>query len=145
MQNAYALLKESQQKEFNAFPMAFAFSNQQFDEGMRKLGLEPSEKDKIVTIDSGAFIKKTDSEAFSEMAIRHEQQHLDSIAQDMTGEGYILDMFKYELANHEFGITYDIYPALDALGLTPSQISDDVKLYTSFNNAKKMVIDQTFM
>ena len=32
-------------------------------------------------------------------------------------------MFSYELANHEYCITYDIEPTLDALGLTLDEIN----------------------
>ena len=36
MANQYQVLKERQQKEFNAFPMGAAFSNAQFVEMMEK-------------------------------------------------------------------------------------------------------------
>ena len=45
--NRYADLKQRQQQEFSAFPMQFAFSDQQFAEGMAALGLEPTDTDKI--------------------------------------------------------------------------------------------------
>ena len=38
--NAYAKLKARQQQEFNALPLGFAFSNQQFKEMMQTWGLE---------------------------------------------------------------------------------------------------------
>lgn len=48
--NAYKVLKEKRQQEVNSFPIAFAFSDQQFDEGMRKLGLNPTDTDKVYSI-----------------------------------------------------------------------------------------------
>ena len=48
--NRYVELKRRQEKEVNEFPMFFAFSKEQFSEGMKKLGLEPDEKDKIYSI-----------------------------------------------------------------------------------------------
>ena len=38
MTNQYQILKDRQQKEFNAFPMGAAFSQQQFAEMMEKWG-----------------------------------------------------------------------------------------------------------
>lgn len=40
--NAYQEMQDRQQKEFNSFPCFFAFGQEQFDEGMKKLGLKPS-------------------------------------------------------------------------------------------------------
>ena len=45
--NRYADLKQRQQQEFGTFPMQYAFSNQQFAEGMAALGLKPADTDKI--------------------------------------------------------------------------------------------------
>ena len=39
---SYAQMKERQQREANGFPLAFAFSDRQFAQGMRGLGLDPS-------------------------------------------------------------------------------------------------------
>lgn len=41
--NAYQEMQDRQQKEFNSFPCFFAFSQEQFDEGMKKLGLKPGD------------------------------------------------------------------------------------------------------
>ena len=45
--NRYADLKQRQQQEFSAFPMQFAFSNQQFAEAMAALGLEPTDTGRL--------------------------------------------------------------------------------------------------
>ena len=47
---SYRGMKARQQQEVNSFPMAFAFSDTQFAEGMRRLGLDPSETEQIVAI-----------------------------------------------------------------------------------------------
>ena len=44
--NQYQEMRNRQQAEVNAFPMFFAFNKQQFAEGMRKLGLSPSDTEK---------------------------------------------------------------------------------------------------
>ncbi|NYC95062.1 hypothetical protein DFN09_003049 [Clostridium acetobutylicum] len=62
MNNKYIEMKRKHQKEVNNFPMFFAFSKEQFKEGMKKLGLEPSETNKIYKFgNTGGFYKRTDS------------------------------------------------------------------------------------
>ena len=136
--NAYTKLKKKHQDEVNAFPMFFAFSQQQFDEGMKKLGLEPTDTDKIYKLGStGGFYRKSDSEALQEMFSRHVKEEADAIASDPTGDGYIYQMFNYELANHEYGYTWDPEPTLDALGMTMEQIEKDPRLLHGWNKAVK--------
>lgn len=38
---SYRELRDRQQKEFNELPLGFAFSDKQFDEMMKKWGLDP--------------------------------------------------------------------------------------------------------
>ena len=59
---------------------------------------------------------------------RHRQEEKDAIKNDLTGEGYIKDMFEYELANHEYGYTNNIDDTLIALGLTIDNINNDERL-----------------
>ena len=134
---SYTQLKARQQKEVNNFPMAFAFSSNQFDEGMRKLGLEPSEKEKIVSIGAGGFIRKADEKAYQEMFQRHHLEREAAMSNDKTGNGYLLQMFRYELSNHEYGYTRDAEPALLALGLSLEDIGNDDRLLYAFEKACK--------
>ena len=126
--NQYSALRARQQKEIDAFPFMFAFSNKQFDEGMARLGLKPTDTDKIYSIGAGGFIRKSDAPAMHEMLERHSAEMQAAIDADETGEGFVLDMFLYELDNHEFSYTWDMEPALDALGLTMEQVAADAKL-----------------
>lgn len=48
--NQYQEMRNRQQAEVNAFPMFFAFNKQQFAEGMRKLGLSPSDTRQVCSI-----------------------------------------------------------------------------------------------
>ncbi|MBR5845526.1 MAG: hypothetical protein IKY65_04635 [Rikenellaceae bacterium] len=121
--NSYRVLTAKHEKEINAFPFMWAFNQKQFDEGMRRLGLEPTDTDKIYSIGAGGFIRKTDAEAMHELIERHTAERQAAIAADGTGEGFILDMFTYELDNHEYCITRDLEPTLDALGLTVEEVN----------------------
>ena len=50
-------------------------------------------------------------------------------------EGFIKDMFLYELANHEYCITYDLEDTLDALCLTVDEINSDKRLLRGLEKA----------
>ena len=135
--NAYQEMKDRQQKEFDAFPVGAAFSNQQFQQMMEKWGLTLNDTDKICSIGGGCYIRKTDKEALCALINRLNNEKENAIAADLTGDGFIFDMFVYELANHEYCITYDLEDTLDALGLTAEQINADKRLTHSLNKAIK--------
>ena len=135
--NAYQEMKNRQQKEFDAFPMSAAFSNQQFKDMMQKWGLTVNDTDKICSIGGGCYIRKTDKEALCALINRLNNEKENAIAADLTGDGFIFDMFVYELANHEYCITYDLEDTLDALGLTAEQINADKRLTHGLNKAIK--------
>lgn len=59
MKNHYQELRDRQQEEVNAFPMFFAFDQRQFAEGMRRLGLRPSDMNQVYAIaGTGGFTAK---------------------------------------------------------------------------------------
>ena len=100
--NRYEELKNRFQQEINAFPMKWAFSKEQFDRSMQELGLDPADTDKIIGIPGGGFIRKSDKKAFIELFSRREKAVEAAIAEDVDGSGFVCDMFRYELANHEY-------------------------------------------
>lgn len=133
--NKYRILKEQHQKEINNFPLMFAFSNKQFAEGMEKLGLGVTDTDQIISIGFGGYLKKSDEKAFDDILARHEAERKEAVNNDTDGTGYILDMFSYELSNHEYCYTGDISDTLDCLGYTREEIKADKKLLTGLNHA----------
>lgn len=116
--NQYQEMRNRQQAEINAFPMFFAFNKQQFAEGMRKLGLSPSDTRQVCSIFGGGYCRKSDVAKLNEMFTRHRKELEDAIASDKTGQGFIYDMFLQELRNHEYSYTGDVQETLDALGIT---------------------------
>jgi hypothetical protein len=133
--SAYTELKARHQKEVNNFPMFFAFSNEQFNNGMLKIGLHINETDKIVSIGAGGFIRKDDVMKWRNLIRSHNQEMFDNIEKDKDGTGFILDMFKYELANHEFNFTGDIQDTLDCLGLDMDDFEKYPQLKVGINRA----------
>ena len=131
----YNELKEKQQQEVNEFPFGFAFSNEQFKDMMKKFGLKEKDTDKIYSIGAGGYIRKTDSEAMHNMFKRHREEIENEIKNDKDGTGFIYEMFRYELSNHEYCVTYDIEPTLDALGLTLDEINKHQNLVMGLKKA----------
>jgi hypothetical protein len=141
MTNQYKVLKDKQSKEFNDFPISFAFSDKQFKEGMERLGLTENDTDKVYSIGGGGFIRKSDSKKFSEMLNKQDEEMRIAIEQDTTGEGFIYDMFRYELANHEYGYTFELDDTLRALGLTFEKVESNEKLLNGLMKAKMLFVD----
>lgn len=135
--NLYRELKSKQEEEINNFPMMFAFSQSQFAEGMKKLGLEATDTDKIYSLGGGGYYKKSDAETLKNMTSNHEKEMKESIENDLTGEGFIYDMFYYELNNHEYGYTGDIEDTLNCLDLTMEEINNNENLLNGFKKARE--------
>lgn len=135
---SYRELRERQQQEVNNFPLGFAFGNKQFEEMMAKWGLD-AKKDRdlaqVASLFGGAYILKKDVPAYKDMSRRHREELAADIAEDKTGEGFIFQMFLYELNNHEFGYTGDTSDALEALGYTAEQVYGDPKLKRGIEKA----------
>lgn len=123
----YSEMKKQQQKEFDEFPMMFAFDDEQFEKGMKQLGV--IEENEIASIGFGGFIRKSDIKQYNNMQDRFLKELQQSIMADKTGEKFIKGMFMEEMSNHEYSYTRDLEPVLEALGLTMNTIND-------FNNLK---------
>ena len=140
MKTLYQITKERQQKEFNEFSkksMFFAFDKKQFEEGMKKLGLEPSETNKIVSIGAGGYLLKNKVNELENLSKRQKEE-LKQLRKNK--KQFAAGMFAYELANHEFGLTYDLSETLDALGMTLSGIKKEPETF----EALKIVLKEQY-
>ena len=133
--NEYQELAAKHQKEVNEFPCFFAFDMKQFEEGMKSLGLKKSDTKLIYKAPGGMFYKKSDSPKLHELLDRHDRERREAVEGDTTGEGYILDMFKTELANHEFGYTGDLSETLETVGLTMKGVRSNPALLHGLQKA----------
>lgn len=119
----YQELMKKQSDEFNKFEgIFFAFNNKQFTAGMIKIGLQPTETNKIYSIPGGGYIAKDKSKEFKEMNARLNAE-LKAFKKETKK---LIDAIVYELGNHEYGYTYDVEPALEALGLTRETVDKTV-------------------
>lgn len=135
MNNLYVEFKRNREKEINNFPMGFAFSNKQLEEGMKKLNV--TDKSELLSIGAGGFIRKTDKEKFTNLMNKYDTEFKRLIEADKTGEGFIYDMFYYELANHEYLYTLELDDTFDALGLTYDNIKNNIALEKGLKKAIK--------
>ena len=134
--NKYTELNNRIQKEVDALPLHFAFSNKQFAEMLPEMGLTIADyKGKVFKGYGGAIYLKTDSKMIAETFKRHNAEIENARAEDTTGTGYLLDMFRYELANHEYCVTYDLTDTLGCLGLTIEQINESPLMLSALNRA----------
>jgi len=118
----------------NDFPMAFAFSNEQFTEAKKKLGV--TENDELVALPSGGMIRKTDSEKLKEMYSVMAKEDEEAMKDD----DYLYEGFLYELGNHEYCITYDPTDTFNCFGLSIAEVQADKRLLTIFNKAKEQYL-----
>ncbi|MDD3029868.1 MAG: hypothetical protein PHS57_06285 [Alphaproteobacteria bacterium] len=131
-------MKTRHQQEFVTFPIRFAFNTQQFEQGMRDLDLEPTDTDKIYKLaDTGGFYRRTDASTLHEMFDRHASEMQAAVDGDQTGDGFIFQMFDYELANHEYGYTGSIESTLDALDLAVEDVNKSPQLLHGLQKAMK--------
>ena len=56
-------------------------------------------------------------------------------AADEDGTGFLYQMFKYELDNHEYGYTGDFEDTLDSLGLTWEEVAASPRLLKALDKA----------
>ena len=112
-------LKAKHSREFGELKgIFFAFSTEQFIEGMEKIGLKKEDTHEICSLGAGGYMLKSQKTAFKEMLDRHDAERK-AFRKDQKN---LFDALVYELKNHEYCITYDVSDALDALGLNREDI-----------------------
>ena len=63
--NAYAEMKKRHQEEVNELPMCWAFSDEQFDQQLKKLGLTRNDTGKLCKTFGGGFCLASDARTSS--------------------------------------------------------------------------------
>ena len=104
---------------------------------MEELGLTLKDKDKLYGTGCGGYYLKTDSQKLSNLIDWHAEEMKNEIKKDTTGDGFIFSRFDYELSNHEYCVTHDFGPTLEALGLSIEEINNSKSLLNGLNLAVK--------
>lgn len=119
----YEQLKDKHREEMNSFKgVFFAFSNEQFAEGMKKLGLSIEDTGKIFKTGFGGYILRDRHGAFADMLARFKREESEFYADPKN----LYNAIVYELLNHEYCVTYDQSDALEALGLKAEDIDSEL-------------------
>jgi len=122
----YQGLRKKQEKEFNELPIFWAFSNEQFERGLKKISAQSHD---LIALGAGGYMKKADIPALESLLEKHKKE----TEQAMLDDAFALAAALYELDNHEFGFSRDLQAALDALGVEvkPDIIKKAVEIVTS--------------
>ncbi|BBD87497.1 hypothetical protein SA58113_p20053 (plasmid) [Staphylococcus argenteus] len=132
----YKQLKERHQKEFNDLPLFFAFNDEQFEKGLAKVNA--TKDTKIVRLNAGCYIKKSDVEKLNSLLKQHEKEHLYNMT---ISDDYIYHMMMYELANREFVYSRDLNEVLNEC--IPDKAIDEVPhLHIIIDKAVKDYIEK---
>lgn len=101
MRQAYLDLQEKHRQEINEFPIAYAFSDEQLQEALKKLGVKNTQE--CVTIfGHGDIVKRENAKPFLDMLKRHTQE----VKEAMRDKEFAEAAFRYEMDNHEYAINW---------------------------------------
>lgn len=129
--NTYKEYKRLVSEKVNKFPKFFAFSNEQVVLGTKILGVD---KNNITCIGDGGFIKKSDEEEYTKLMKQIKIELLNKINSD---DEFVLDMFRYELDNNKYYLSYNDKDICMACGLDVEEVGRDVRLRNLLFEAKK--------
>lgn len=110
----YLELKKRHQKEFEEFPIAYAFNDKQLQEALEKLG---ATKEECITVfGHGDIVKRSDAKSLIKMMKRHDDELKQKLADDVD---FAEAAFLYEMDNHEYAINWSAdEDVLAALGIS---------------------------
>lgn len=116
----YLDLKKEHQKEFEAFPIAYAFNDKQMQEALEKLG---ATKEECVTVfGHGDVVKRENAKALIALLDRQQEELLQHIKDD---PDFAEAAFCYEMDNHEYAINWSAdEDVLGCFGLTFEKINE---------------------
>ena len=129
----YETMKARQQKAVDRYIREygfFAFSDDQFTEGLKKLGADPGQ---LRALPGGGYMLADKVQGFIEILQANDRER----AAALRHPEYVFNMFYSELANHEYSYTGDASETLQALGMSEDQLRADPALYEAFERAKK--------
>ena len=97
----YLELKKKHQKEFEEFPIAYAFNDKQLQEALEKLG---ATKEECITVfGHGDIVKRMDAKALIALLDRQNKEMKERLKND---PDFAEAAFEYEMDNHEYAINW---------------------------------------
>ena len=116
----YLDFKKRQQKEFEEFPIAYAFNDKQLEEALEKLG---ATKEECVSVfGHGDIVKKENVNPLIALLGRHTRELRDKLRED---KEFAEAAFLYEMDNHEYAINWSAdEDVLDCFSLDWNMLRD---------------------
>ena len=93
----YLDFKKRQQKEFEDFPIAYAFNDKQLEEALEKLGATKEEC--ISVFGHGDIVRRQDAKDLVKLFARHDKELKEKLKFDPE---FAYEAFLYEMDNHEY-------------------------------------------
>ena len=106
----YSEFKKSQSEMINNLPIIWAFSKARLIEKAAEIG---ATIDDLVSLDAGGYCLKSDVQLINDTMAKAESDLVAFLADDDN----LQSALEYELANHEYCITYDETDTIYALNL----------------------------
>lgn len=128
----YLDLRSRHQKEFDEFPIAYAFNDEQLKEALTKLG---ATKEECVSVfGHGDIVRREDAKALIALLDRQQKELIRYLLDD---EAFAEAAFLYEMDNHEYAINYSgDEDVLDCFGITFEKINQ-WGLQRAYRNARE--------
>lgn len=127
----YREMQNRHQTRFDILPKIFSFNDQQWEQGKKELGVVDDSE--LFSIGYGGWMRKTDRQLYYD-ACEQNQKEREEARKDYN---FCVDMFQYELANHEYCETFDDEETFNACGLTRSEVDASETLTRAFQIARK--------
>ena len=137
----YTEIKEKKSKDYNELftncGVFWAFSNEQFIEGAKKIKPTMAEGEKFVDIGAGGYLPKHNVQKLMDGTKQIDKTFKEQIAEFKMREKHIL----YELNNHECFYTGDITEAVEAMDedYTREEVNKVMKKYKAKRYEKPTV------
>lgn len=132
-------LKRSRQNRVNEYLSKyafFAFSEEQFREGLKKLGAK--EEDLLPLSGTGGFILRDKAQGLYEILKEIDQEKQAALSDPESA----YKLFLHELADHEYSYTGDETETLDSLGLTREEVEQSDVLSSALRKAKQKLMEE---
>ena len=109
----YLDFKKRQQKEFEEFPIAYAFNDKQLEEALEKLG---ATKEECVSVfGHGDIVRRQDAKDLVKLFTRHDKELKQKLIDDVD---FAYEAILYEMDNHEYANNWSAdEDVLAALGI----------------------------
>ena len=143
--NLYRMQEAEHQRRVNDFLRRyafFAFDENQFNEGLEKLGIAPGTEDALVSIPGGGYVLADKAQDFKDLLKSFRRERADAIRDTETGAQFAYDMFRASLNDSEYSYSEDAEDTLNSLGYDPQDIEADPVLKTAFEKACKDILQK---